>query len=166
MSTLAAFPSYQRVLRVVGAFLDQEAPGRFRLIEGADTMHLVIERGGAAPQVHVETFPIGLLHSNAEQMVRGKKLFRAGHGANWALSSANHEDMLRAIGYELDDVSAKNLALEETPDALLFSYSFVDAAQGYGYKKNLKVLSKNDIQALLDAAYARRQKRGILRLRH
>lgn len=166
MSTSAPFPSYQRALRAVGAFLDQEAPGRFRLIEGADAMHLVIERGGAAPQVQVEMFPIGLLHSNAEQLVRGKKVFRAADGANWALSSANHEDVFRAIGYELDDVSAKNLALEETPDSLLLSYSFMDAVQGYVYKKNLKVLSKHDIKAMLDAAYARRHKRGILRLRH
>ncbi len=166
MSTATPYPSYQRVLRVLGAFLDQEVHGRFRLIEGVDEMHLLIERGGTAPQVQVEAFPIGLLGSHAEQMVRGKKVFRPGDGANWALSTANHEDVLRAIGYELDDASARNLALEESTDSLLLSYSHIDAAQGYVYKKNFKVLSGRDIQAMLDAAYARRQKRGILRLRH
>ena len=108
---------YQRILRAIGGYLDGEEQGRFRLVEEHDGYALVLESGPEAllKAVHLD---LSTLANRADRMVRGKHPYHAGPGKNWSLVSTSHEDVFRALGFELDDARARNVSIDEMLDEM------------------------------------------------
>jgi hypothetical protein len=153
--------SYQRLLRALGGYLDQEPPGRFRVLEVLEGFTVLVERGGGRPLVQQVHFERTTLAQQAEQLVRGRKVFSKGPSENWHLCRSGHQDFLRALGYELDDSEARGLSVDELEDGLVVTYSYLDPTQGYSWRKHVVLLREPEMQEILKAAKSRKQ-RGFL----
>jgi hypothetical protein len=156
--------SYQRLLRAIGAYLDHEPIGRFRLIEMPDGFTVITERGTAKPQLQDLHFERATLAEQADQLVRGRNVFGGRHRYEWPLCRAGHEDFLRALGFELDDSEARAVSLDELEDGVVVTYSYLDPTQGYSWRKRFVLLRAIDIEEIMKAAHSRRRK-GFLNLR-
>src|SRR5207302_10594478 len=101
-STVGQEISYQRMLRALGGYLDHEPPGRFRVLEVNDGFTVLMERGTAKPSVQQVHFERSTLAEQAEQLVKGRKVFGRSASNTGAPSRTGHQDFLRAIGFELE----------------------------------------------------------------
>jgi hypothetical protein len=155
--------SYQRMLRAIGAYLDGEDPDRFRLVEVLDGFEVVLERGGQRAELEEIHFSYDTLTEQAESLMRRRKLLGSRHGGGWALASSGRQDFLRALGYELDDSRARFILIDEAEDGMLVTYSYLDPAQGFQWRKHMVVLKRDHIQSVLQSAYGRRHRRRLLR---
>jgi hypothetical protein len=68
-----------------------------------------------------------------------------------------YQDFLRALGYELNDLGAKEILIDQVDDVFLVTYQAIDPHSGLLPHKHMAVLGKEEIQALMNEAYARRQ---------
>jgi len=157
--------SYQGTLRALGAYLDQEHPGRFTLIEVPDGFFLVVRHAGQSDITQAHLRPEKLAEQAADLLRTGKR--RANRlTSTWPLASTNHQDFMRALGHELDQEGASGILIDELEDGLLVTYSFLDPSQGYQYQKRTVTLHRDHIERILGAARGRRteERRGLLRL--
>jgi hypothetical protein len=157
--------SYQRLLRALGGYLDQEPPGRFKVIEVLDGFTLVLERGAGKPLLQQVHFERTTLAEQAEQLVRGRRVFSRTSNHSWPLCRAGHQDLLRALGYELDDSEAREISMDEFEDGLLVTYSYLDPTQGYSWRKHSVTLRGTDMDEILKAARNRKHKGFLHALR-
>lgn len=158
--------SYQATLRVLGAYLDREHPGRFTLVEVADGFVLTI-RHGVDPEDTTEAhFRPETLAEQAAELLRNRKRRRGTAKSTWPLAKTDHQDFMRALGHELDQEDADGILIDELEDGLLVTYSYLDPTQGYQYQKRMVTLHRDHIEQILGAAHERRtkQRRGLLRL--
>jgi hypothetical protein len=156
--------SYQRMLRALGSYLDQERPGKFCILEVPDGFTVVVERSRLAPDLQEMHFTRGTLTEKAEQLMRGRRPSLRERAENWVLAPGGYEDFMRAIGFELDDSEAHGVLLRELESGILVTYSYLDPSQGYSWRKHMVTLGRGEIEQVLGAAYDRRQRRGILGL--
>jgi len=151
--------TYQRLLRALGAHLDQAGASRFCTIELPDEFLVVLHGGSTKPQPQEVHLSMAALAEQARQLARGRKLFGSSYNKGWKLASTGHQDLLRALGYELDRADARYILIDELEDGLMVTYSYLDPAQGYNWRKHLMVLQQEDIEQLGQAAHARRPRR-------
>ncbi|MGI8824183.1 MAG: hypothetical protein ACR2JC_00790 [Chloroflexota bacterium] len=156
--------SFQRLLRAIGAYLDQEQPKHFRLIEEHDSFTVVTEDGDRQPNLTLTRFDIAETAERAEQLVHGRKVSGKAQSRPWPLAGTSREDALRALGFELDDAGAHGIAIDEGQDELLVTYSFLDPGHGYAWRKRMVVLRHADMQEVLQSAYSRKHRKGLLRV--
>jgi hypothetical protein len=154
--------SYQRLLRALGGYLDSEPPDRFRLMEVLDGFTLILEHGRMKPTLQLVHFERSVLAEQAEQLVRGRRVFSKGSTSKWEFCHSGYQDFLRALGYELDDSEAREISIDEIDDGLLVTYSYLDPTQGYSWRKQLNTLRLADIGEILKAAKNRKH-RGFLK---
>lgn len=162
--------SYYVMLRALGAWLDEERPKRFTVLETVDGFSVVLTQNGSGkPQLTEVHFDRDTL-SEREKRLREKRRilgspFGGGNNTTWSLAPSGRQDFFRALGYELDDAQASGIILDELDDQLLLTYSYVDPAQGYLWHKRLVQLGHDEIAKILDVARERRQKerRSLLR---
>jgi hypothetical protein len=157
--------SYQRLLRALGGYLDHEPAGRFKVIEVIDGFTLIIERGTGKPQIQQVHFERNTLAEQAEQLVRGRRVFTRASNHSWPLCRTGHQDFLRALGYELDDSEAREVAMDEFETGLLVTYSYLDPTQGYSWRKHRVTLSGNDMEEIINTARNRKSKGFLHALR-
>jgi hypothetical protein len=154
---------YERVLRAVGVYLDGEDGGWFRLIEVPDGVTLFVEGRNSQPSCRELHFSVDGLNSRAESLSKGRRFLGSAHENSWKLVSTTHEDFLRALGWELSDSNAHALLIDELEDGLLVTYSYLDPARGFQWRKQLIVMQVADMQGIIAAGRGRRAKRGFLR---
>ena len=155
--------SYQRMLRAIGAYLDGERPDRFRVIEVPDGFEIVVERHGQPPELEEVHFSYETVLEQAERLMRRRKLLGSRQHSGWALTSTSRQDFLRALGYELDDSRARFILVDEIEGGVLVTYSYLDPAQGFQWRKHMVHLKRDQIEAVLRSAYGRRNKRRLIR---
>ncbi len=73
------------------------------------------------------------------------------------LCPTGYEDFLRALGYELDKISARNVTVQEMVDCFAVSYQeLAPTAEGYAHNPRSLILDMSAIQEILDEAFRRR----------
>jgi hypothetical protein len=154
---------YQRMLRAIGAHLDQEGRGRFRLIEVPDGFTLFVEETSSRPTGREVRLSIDDLAGRAESLEKGRKFLGTAQPNSWELVSTTHQDFLRALGWELTETSAHALLIDELEDGLLVTYSYLDPARGFQWRKRMLHLHSGDMEGIIEAGRRRRVKRGRFR---
>lgn len=151
--------SYERALRALGAYLDREAKGKFKLIEVPEGFTLILQRGSSRPELHELHFPTATLMEQADQLPRNRKLLGSRYQSGWSVSPTGHQDFLRALGHELDGSQARTIVLDELECDVLVTYSYLDPGHGYQWRKHMIMVDRNQIAAMIKAARGRRHKR-------
>jgi hypothetical protein len=152
--------TYQWLLRALGAYLDEEPSCRISLAEVTDGFLVRLQRAlhKLDPQVELlkrETL-VEQLHT---LMQRGQPAGqRARHQGIWSRFPNGHQDFFRALGYELDQASARGILVEELEDGVVVTYNYPDRDNGNLWKKRMVVLGVDEIEAILNAAFERRGK--------
>jgi hypothetical protein len=101
------------------------------------------------------------LKEQLEQLGRQRKsVGRSRHQGIWSAFPNGHQDFFRALGYELDQASARNVLIDELEDGIVVTYTYPETSNGSGWKKRMVVLRLHEIEAILNAAFERRQKPG------
>jgi hypothetical protein len=72
-----------------------------------------------------------------------------------------YQDFLRALGYELDQSPIYYIALDEAEESTIITYLHLDPRHDFLPHKKMVVLSPEDKEALLQDAYARRQRTSL-----
>lgn len=146
--------SYQVCLRSIGAYLDELTPTHFTVIEQSDGFLVTAERGGKDGMVAITFTRPELQERHAVlQRQRGKS---AGSSTAWSLAPVTRQNLLRALGFELDEEAASLILVDETEDGLLVTYSMLEPEVGYTWKKRLVLMRQAEAEQILTAAEERR----------
>jgi hypothetical protein len=143
------------MLRAVGAYVDVKAPDGFNLLEVRDGFWLALERGDAEPLVEEHYLEKQLLMDQAQQLVKD----RGGAGNRQPLirsvapREGRYQDLLRALGYQLDRSGGHQLLLSAARDRIFVTYNATSSPGG----KQMALLGRADIDRVLEAARARRR---------
>ena len=109
------------MLRAIGAFLDAQPSYHLAVAEVPDGFLVRMHRSPHIPEPQV-------LHVNrtalVEQLRAKKHRKRALQPGLWSRFPNGHQDFLRALGYELDQASARAMLLEELEDGIVLTYSY------------------------------------------
>lgn len=163
MTSEASEPlSYQRMLRAIGATLDDERPARFTIIEIPDGFTLVWERWDPTPVFEEVQLSQAALIEMAGQLMRGRRSSLRERRNQATATEPAYENVLRALGFEFDDSLAHGVLVTTVDGGLLVTYSYVDSSQGYAWRKHMVRLDAADIEQMLDAARERRRRRKLL----
>lgn len=153
---------YQTTLRVLGSFLDEERARRINLMEVAD--------GFAARYQHDRDNPDSILArftfpeiSKLERDLAGRRRGRFNRSGS---TQSAYENILRALGYELDDAGAYSILVDEIDEGMVVTYQYLKPTEGFNARKRMVIMGAEAMQSVLDAAHARREQRlaGILTL--
>lgn len=156
---------YQVTLRGVGAYLDERSAHSVNVLEDESgfTVRFATEPSlGDAGAVKLSNVELLALTYQRDRK-RRRKSFPFGR-VEEASHSDCYENRLRAIGYELDSVGAYSVLLDELEDGWLVTYQFLRPTDGFNAHKRMVILGHSEMQAVLDDALERRDRRkqGIL----
>ncbi len=149
--------TYQWLLRAIGAYLDQEPSCRITLAEVADGFVVRQQRALHKLEPRMVQFRRETLVEQIHQLLsRGRGDLRVRHQGVWSKFPNGHQDFFRALGFELDEASARGVLVEELEDGIVITYNYPDAENPARWKKRLIVLGVEEIESILNAAFARR----------
>ncbi|HZU13047.1 MAG TPA: hypothetical protein VFB58_09425 [Chloroflexota bacterium] len=138
---------YQNTLRVIGAVLDELEAHDVTVIEGNGNFTVRFETEGSI-QVR-ETTHLELLEA-FDTLQRDRTLLGSP-------DQGYYQDLLRAIGFEMERVGAHNLLLSEAGEYCLVSFQANDPTSVIWRKRHL-VLDDKALAGILDTAHGRRTK--------
>jgi hypothetical protein len=153
--------TYQWLLRSLGAYLDREPSCRISLAEVSDGFLVRLQRALHKLEPQVEHLKRETLVEQLHELMARKPVGpRVRHQGIWSRFPNGHQDFFRALGYELDQSSARGILVEELEDGLVVTYSYPEQNNGTQWKKRMVVLGMEEIEAILNAAFERRGKQG------
>jgi hypothetical protein len=140
--------TYQVALRALGAWLDDQ---------------------GAAPGIRILETMEGFVVQQSSQHSTGAETSRTlTFDQVWDLDAARknrkrskekdggYQNVLRAIGFELDEADAHTILLEQIDDDLLLTYVYPHYVGGFALLKQFTVIAPEARQEMLRAAQSRR----------
>lgn len=151
---------YQWMLRTLGAYLDEEPSCRISLTEVPDGFIVRLQRALHKLEPQVLHFKRDSLREQLEQLMAGKRhtAQRAHHQGIWSHFPNGHQDFLRALGFELDEASARNIFLDELEDGFVVTYTCPAEKGSQEWTKKMVILGIEEIESILNAAFERRKK--------
>jgi hypothetical protein len=151
---------YQWMLRALGAYLDEEPSCRISLTEVPDGFIVRLQRALHKLEPQVLHFKRDSLKEQLEQLIASKRHTgqRAHHQGIWSHFPNGHQDFLRALGFELDEASARNIFLDELEDGFVVTYTCPAEKGSEEWTKKLVILGIEEIESILNAAFERRKK--------
>jgi hypothetical protein len=154
--------TYQWLLRSLGAYLDREPSCRISLAEVSDGFLVRLQRALHELDPQVEHLKHETLVEQLNELTARSKPAgpRVRHQGIWSRFPNGHQDFFRALGYELDQSSARGILVEELEDGLVVTYSYPVQDNDTHWKKRMVVLGMEEIEAILNAAFERRGKQG------
>lgn len=149
-------PTYQNRLRVIGRHLDI---GGYRWVNIMEVPGGLLVRAFERTSTHAELleFPDDGFRPMMEEALRTR-----GVGDHTIVKSplapTGYEDVLRAIGFQLDRRVAKSIAVVECRSLMFVTgMELQETSLGSGYTQFDFVLSPEHVKTVLDAAFRRRQ---------
>jgi hypothetical protein len=142
---------YQRLLRQVGAYLDLESASQACVIEVNDGF-LVRHQSHENPWqgVSLRLSVQQLLEADARRMGRRSAPDRSADGSK----DGAYEDIMRAIGYHLEQVSARDIVLDEVDGSYAITYHFLRRVE-MTRRKHRMMITPDDTEEVLRQARAR-----------
>jgi hypothetical protein len=152
--------TYQWLLRSLGAYLDREPSCRISLAEVSDGFVVRLQRALHKLEPQVEHFKRETLVEQLKELSNQQNASqqRARHQGVWSSFPNGHQDFFRALGYELDQSAARGVLVDELEDGVVVTYSYPDPRESGAWKKRMVVLGVQQIEEILNAAFARRGK--------
>ncbi len=144
---------YQWLLRAIGAELDTLQASLFTVIE---------EANGFAVRFHLASTQQEwrVLHFSYEELLAYRTHLEGRQSKRIILRKGvkpgGYQDMLRALGYELEQAHAYSILVDELEEGFFFTYLALDPSQGYVPRKRLVVVDRAQREQLLREASARR----------
>lgn len=157
-------PSYQELLRCVGQFFDAHEASRIHVLEVIDGFSVRYQTGDTPDSTRTAHLTeTALARTGRDLETRRRRLsFHFGRRAE----EADYEDILRALGYELDVVRAYSLLIDELDDGIVVTYQFLKPTEGFNVRKRMVILGQEAMRSVVADAHHRREQRskGVLTL--
>lgn len=158
---------YQSVLRALGSLLDEHGASSINLLEAENGFAVRYQPHRGSPETVLAQYNEEGLKNLAGDVDRRRrrKAFHFGGGGG-STERRTYENILRAIGYELDQVQAYSILLDETDDGMVVTYQYLNPQEGFNARKRMVILGTEAMRGVLDDAQSRREQRklGILTL--
>jgi hypothetical protein len=146
--------------------MDQRGPHHIRVIETADGFGVQWQWGHNGRTALYRHFTREELIVPERQGVKGRAPLRGPLARSPLTSHArSYRNVLRALGHELDEVSAQSLLLDQLDDGFLVSYEYPDPRNPVRCRKHMAIVTVKEQQALVQQAYARRRAKSGLAAR-
>jgi len=160
-------PSYQQLLRKLGAWLDAASARCVVVREERNGFMVRYERQDIELVFMQRFFTYQELSSlrRGDLRLRRTLVRRIGHGLQGlAGEPGGYQDLFRALGYTLDEVAAGNIQLteDEPGGKLMLKYSLPEDTNSSDPEEPETVLARDDRDAMRRAARARRGEQGLL----
>lgn len=149
-------PTYQNQLRIIGRHLDTNG---YRSISLLDVEGGILVRAFTTRKHESELleFPDNAFNQMVRDAIQGRGR-RKKSDRKTPVVPTGYEDLLRALGYELDQRMAKSITIHESPDSLFVAGLAASDHSNGTFSPFTMSLSGNDVDAVLDAAFRRRGK--------
>lgn len=149
---------YQLTLRAIGAWLDHRRPAYFTIFETPDGFSVVATATAVPPSPVEEHFRFAALGQQHEllRQHRGKPHDFTGD-AGATLFTTGRQDFLHALGFELDDVGAESVVVDQLDDSVVLSYAYVDPSADFSWHKRMALMSREDVEMVTKVARSRRR---------
>lgn len=146
--------SYQWLLRALGTYLDEQPSCRISLVEVPGGFLVRFQRSLQTLELEVYRFDSERLQEQLAILFQQRKpATRALHQGIWSAFPHGHANFFRALGYELDQESARTILIDELEDGIVLTYLRPD---NQGWRKRMVFLGLEDIEKILGAALERR----------
>ena len=151
--------TYQTALRALGAWLDAHgAESDIRILETTDGF---VVQGRGRQSTGMESSRT-ITFDHVWQLSEDKKYRR-----RTRTKDGGYQNLLRAVGHELDEADAHTILLEQVDEELLLTYVYPRYEGGYAVVKHFTVIGPTARRDLLRAAQQRRKPgkiaQGIIR---
>jgi hypothetical protein len=150
---------YQSMLRALGAYLDEQGASGVCLLETTEGFEVLYRNAGGTHLVQLGSSELLQLRDRLEQGRSHRRHDRDG----------SYQDLLRAVGHELEQVPAYDILIKEIDGRLITTYQFLNPATGYLWHKRLAIMEPNDLRLVVQQAHARRhtdRRHGLLGVRN
>ena len=152
--------TYQVALRALGTWLDSDSTRtNVRIMEANEGFVLQWADSDRPEELASQTVPF----SDVWKLDEDKKLRKRSKG-----ELGGFQNVLRAVGYELDEAEAHSMLLEQVDERFLLTYVYPRYSGGYALLKQFTVLAPEDCTELVAAARQRRRPgklaKGFLRI--
>ncbi len=147
---------YQATLRAIGAHMDDIDASRINLLEVADGFMVRYEGKGTDGELAVVHLRHTDLLSLTHELERKRKrrpfsLFQANQEPG-----GSYENILRALGFELDQAEAYSLLIDELDDGMIVTYQYLRPSEGFQARKRMVILGTDAMEAVIESAKDRR----------
>jgi hypothetical protein len=151
--------SYQSMLRALGTLLDEEPSCRIAVTEVSDGFVVRTQRSVHTLEPRVRHFDRATLNEQFERLrnERRRTADHVRHPGIWTQLPGGHREFLRSLGFELDEVSAHGIVIEELEDGIVLTYNYPDS-ETKTWRKRMVVLGVSEIEEVLNTAFKRRGK--------
>jgi hypothetical protein len=159
--------AYQPLLRVLGAYLDDQGCAAMELLEEPTGFSLLHGRERCSPVTRLARFQFDELWQTERD--RKERRSHDRDAQDTAALTDSYEDFLRALGYELEQAGAYSVLVAEIEDDFLVTYQYLNAAEGFVVRKRMSVIGAEERREIVQAARERwaqpeRPRRGLLEL--
>jgi hypothetical protein len=149
-------PRLDQMLRGLGAWLDTlAAPSHFSLFESPQGFTAITGAGMPGDRRREMVFTHETLMAMGGEL-RARRGQKVPYSVPWRDMPGSREDFLRALGYELDDSRAARVIVDELPDSVLLTYSYVNPSQGVSWRKHIVKMAAAEMDEILEVARSRR----------
>jgi hypothetical protein len=156
--------TYQQLFRAVGAYLDRMPSCRITLAELSDGFLIRLHHRLHASEtqtMHLQRGTLGQLIAHLETLAGD--LARETVPAHkpqglWAMLPNAHQDVFRALGYELDEAGARNVLIDELEEGMLLIYTYPESHEEASWSKRVVVLGLDELETILNTAFERRRR--------
>jgi|SRR5947209_3755193 len=152
--------NYQWKLRALGAFLDTQQASRISVIETRSGFATRYYRDLDAQDptfVLVEELQLRAINEALRQRREPANTPGAVALGGPLSAQGKYQDFFRALGWELDDLSAGSILLDEQNDGVLLTYAFRDPANPQIWSKRSATLGPIEQEQIMKEAYGRRR---------
>jgi hypothetical protein len=153
--------TYQWMLRGLGAFLDEEPSCRISIAEVEDGFLVRMQRALHKLEPKVLHFERETLIGQLDELVRTRPsgALKAHHQGIWSQFPNGHQDFMRALGFELDQSSARGILIDELEDGIALTYSY---PEGDSWRKRIVILGMPELEEILNSAFDRRKSSTVV----
>ncbi len=147
-------PTYQNQLRIIGRHLDTNG---YRSISLLDVEGGILVRAFTSRRHESELleFPDTAFGDTIREAIQGRS-HRKSVSRKTALIPTGYEDLLRAIGYEIDQRIGKAIALHEANGFIFIAGLSASEKSNGSFSPFEMMLTPEDVRSILDSAFRRR----------
>lgn len=144
---------YEMALRSIGAYFDEHGAQEINVIETNEGFSIRYQPDPVQPDLRSGEFKYDDLESLTGHLEWHRN---PRHSARNGDQNGRYQDFFRALGHELDYVTAYDILLDEVGDSILLTYLQLDPAHSVAARKLMIMVGSKERQEVLASAHRRR----------